>query len=126
MEFKSQWAAGPNTKVAFQNVEFNKPKNGESWVRFNILQGGGNQASIGAAVRQYRHVGVITVQVFVKENGGSRAAKSLCDSAGNIFRGKSFEDDNIVCRAPGITEVGSDDGWYQVNVDIPFYWDEFV
>ena len=123
----TQWALSikKRVKVAYENARFT-PSRGESWMRFTVSMGDGNQIAMGgSSIKQYRNVGVIIIQCFVGENKGVQQAKKLASIAGEIFRSQTLAG-NIQCRAPGIIEVGENKGWFQCNVNIPFYWDEFI
>ena len=59
------------------------------------------------------------------KNSGTKEGKEMASVAGNIFRAKQFAG-NIQMRTPGITEVGFNEGWHQINIEVPFQWDEFI
>lgn len=107
------------TVVAYDNVPFTPPAT--SHVRLFILDGGGSQVDMGAAP-SYRYTGVVEVQVFVPSDSGSGPAMQLADEVATLFRGRTLG--GVVCRTPYATRVGQRDGWYQVNVTVPFYFDE--
>lgn len=138
-EFENKWKEDPTLDVCpihFGNVDFNTKRdssaeepedegNEEQWCRFVVSQGDGDLLGLGAAKKMYRYVGFIFVSVFTPEGLGTQSNKKLCQRASNIFRSKQFTG-NISCLVPSIQEVGVSDGWWQVNVNIPFYWDEFL
>ena len=117
--FTTQWAAA--TEVAYDNVVYTPGSTVVEWVRLNVLTGISTVASLGGATNLYRSVGVVVVQVFVKEGEGARKALLLADTVAAIFRG--IQADGVLYRAPSIDRIGPSDGWYQINVNIPFQWD---
>lgn len=96
----------------------------EQWCRVVVNQGVGDLIGLGAAVKLYRFVGVVTVSVFTPEGVGTQSNKALCQLAGDVYKSKQFAG-NITCLVPSIIEVGQTEGWWQVNTDIPFFWDDF-
>jgi len=129
-EFINKWK--DQARIAYQNQDLKvnkevKPEEALSpWVRFSVLMGAGEQVAMGSAAVQYRYVGVIAVQVFTAEGTGAQTNRDICDDVADIFRSKQIDSQNISCQTPDIVEVGTDGGWWQVNVEIPFYWDEFT
>ena len=120
--FNSHWNA--RTPVAWPNWGFTVPDRG-AWVRLAILNGDATQRSIGnPGANVHRHVGVITVQVFVPIDSGTHTARDLADDAAAIFRNQRF--DGIRCDVPSVREVGPDDIWFQVNMSCPFRRDELL
>lgn len=117
--FNTQW--GTTTHIAFDNVDWKPEATTLKWVRLNVLTGDSITAGLHGDVNLYRSAGVIVVQVFVKEGEGVRTALLLADQAAAIFRGLQI--DGIIYRAPSVERIGPSDGWYQVNVNIPFQWD---
>lgn len=123
--FASAWAS--TTKVRYENVEFAEPKDRTAWVSFNIITGDGRQITLGDNA-VHRLPGVIVIQVFTVKDGGTAQARTLADQAAAVFRQAEFSSGNsgrILCRTPSILSVGVRDGWYQLNVKIPFIRDVF-
>lgn len=116
-EFKDNW---PHTPIANDNVQFD-PQGMEEWVRLTDLNAYGKQASLGNSPL-YRYGGMVVVQVFTELNTGSARAKQLVDLVTPIFRSKRIS--GIQFYVPAVTRIGPRDGWYQVNVDCPYYRDE--
>lgn len=109
------------TVVAYDNHEFTPPNDGSSWVRLTVVEGESNIAGLGDSQRLFRNVGVIICQIFVQDGKGSKAALDIADILETIWGGASFN--GITCRASSVTRVGADNGWYQVNVSTPYFWD---
>jgi hypothetical protein len=63
------------------------------------------------------------ISVFTLLAQGDATALALADAAAGIFR--NWGGTNIRCRQPRIVNIGPDgQGWYQINVEIPFIRDE--
>jgi len=124
--FDTAWKAGSNTSLAIPNRNFTKPAE-LPWVRLSYQTDIATSIEIGKG--QHRHPGTVFVQVFTPEDQGDKPALVLADEAALIFRGKqvsSGANGRIIFRTPMIRAIGvTDDGWFQVNVVIPFIRDEF-
>jgi hypothetical protein len=116
--FAAAW--GATSRVAYANTTFT-PIVQEPYVRLTVLPGLSSQISMGEQ-RLFRHVGVIDVAIFVPAGSASKSALELADMVATIFRGATFE--GIVCRAPDVRIVGSQDGWFHVNVSVSYNRDE--
>ncbi len=116
--FETQWASA--TSIDFDNVDF-VPTPGTSFVRLTILDGDSRQVSLGDSPL-YRSIGVIIISIFTPLDIGSATGRTLADNAAAIFRG--WQSSGIVCRSPSIQRVGKTNGWFQYNVNVPFYRDE--
>ena len=117
MEFKNNW---PYTAIAYDNETFS-PQGLDEWVRFTDLNAGGKQASLGNNPL-YRYRGMVVVQIFVKPNTGPARFLRLADYVTGIYRSKRIGSTQF--GVPAVTRIGPRDGWYQVNVDCPYYRDE--
>jgi len=118
--FDDQWAA--HTPIHYENVRFDEPK-GRSWVRLTIVNALGFPLSINSGMSE-RHNGVIVVQIFTPKDGGTAEAKALADKVSDIFRTRKLEvaDSGIIQTfVPSAMNVGTREGWYQLNVRTPFH-----
>lgn len=96
------------------------PPTSGDWVRLSILDGEAQRAAIHQA--RYRHPGLVVVQIFVEKDKGNGLAIQYGDSIASIFRGAAGG--GITFRAATVREIGSAEGWFQVNVEIQFQRDE--
>lgn len=125
--FDTAWA--DQTPVEWPNVEFTKPNPKSAWVRITVDGNLAGQAGFGDGVL-HRNSGLIFVQVFIPDNDGPADADTYAQSAANALQYKRI--DHISGGRPlrtwGATQrtVGNQDGWYQVNVTIPFDYDEVI
>ena len=107
-----------NVSVLKKGTQTLKDINGlEKFVRLTITPAGGEQIDVGGNADRY--FGVITVQVFVKQGLGSAIVRKLVDEVYNIFNRQCFN--GILCRTSTMDTIGEVNGWYQVNVNTPFY-----
>jgi hypothetical protein len=114
--FFTQW--GDTTAIVADNVETSPPAS--TYVEFQIHTGDSFQAALGE--RFYRHVGIVSINIFLPKGGGTRPGVKLADQAAEIYRGQSFS--GITFRAPKVTRVGEVNGRFVYNVSIPFFRDE--
>lgn len=118
--FRANWN---HTAIAFDNVEFN-PSIYEEWVRFVVRNGNARQSSMAGDNPGFRYYGVIYVQIFTRANIGTGRALALADLVTGLFRSASVN--GIQFKTPSITRVGNmEDSWFQINVDCPYYREEF-
>lgn len=117
--FNTKWNG--LTPIAWPDVDFNHPN--QTWVRFNMKNNLGFQASAGSPdSNMYRRTGVVTIQVFQKENKGGTDARAKANAAANYFLDNDlsgYEFYNVNAR-----EIGNDGhGWYQWNVTAEYRYD---
>lgn len=134
--FSSGWvvvtSAGPpvgyatRTPICWPNVPF-APPDGTPWVRFNLIDGEARHASSGApGANVVRHVGIVRIQVFVPTAQGEGTVRTLGDHVATLFRGASFAGYRFSPPYLEPAPSGVADGWYQMNVTIPFSRDEYL
>ena len=105
-----------DTPVAWPN---GSPISGvDSWVRFAVVPGLLEKTSIGSDVQHYRLSGYVAVQVFVPAGSGDGEAGRMAWEVGEVFRG--YGSGGVRCSDPEFRPVGVSDGWYQINVTVPF------
>ena len=122
-QFNSQWPIEQPTVVfKFSDVDY-KPDIDEPWVRLTILPGTQTQVSMGA-VRRFRRIGVIIVQIFVPAGSGDGLARELADSVANIYQGRTIN--GVICRGTGLDRVGVEGAWSMWNAGTPYQADDCV
>ncbi len=118
--FKEKWAkAAP---VLFENSKQIPPKTG-AYVRFLILDGTSEQASIGKT-QLHRSQGMVQVQIFAKKGTGKAKVLELCDMVENIF--STTQLDSIQFRSAYTIQIGEVDQYWQANVLCPFYRNRII
>jgi hypothetical protein len=123
--FNAGW--GATTRIGYENEKF-VPEADETYVNVMIRPDDAAQHEIGSTQVTFRHPGLIFVRVYSPPDKGNAAALALADQAAVIFRRQQsvFTDGRILYRAPTVTPVGiSDEGYFQVNVVIPYIRDSY-
>jgi hypothetical protein len=98
------------------------PQHANEWIRVRITDLRSDQASMGSSAVKYRHFGILIIEIYVTEQTGSGVATRYGDTLAALFRGETVGD--ALFRAPVVRQIGRDEGWYRVNVEIPFQRDE--
>lgn len=121
--FNTQFSASqPSVSIAWPNTQFT-PTVGSAWVRFSLQQVLADQIGFGSSVVRDRHQGTVFVQVFAPTDKGVKSALEIADDAAAALR--RYSTTGLFTRTPLVQDVGpTDDGWYQVNVSIPYQRDE--
>lgn len=123
--FAANFSANP---VKYENVPFDQP-DAASWVALTILPGDAIPVSIGTARRVERHSGIIQIDVYTVEDGGTKAARTLADSVAGVFRNVQFSSGNsgtISTGAPSLTTLGVAEGWFHLVVSVTYHRDFIV
>lgn len=87
------------------------------WVRFSVLYGALNKPAIGPNA-DHDQWGFVSVQVFVPTGTGDGVARRVAWAIGELFR--RYESGGLWCGLPEYRTVGDSDGWYQINVLVPW------
>lgn len=113
------WATAQSLDVQWPNGAY--APTGRAWCRVQFFGLEASRASLGAPA-VYRHPALLIVSVFVPLGEGSGNAYTFADALCAAFRGVTA-DTGIRYRAPTVTDIGERDGFYQVNVTVPFVRD---
>jgi hypothetical protein len=123
--FNAGW--GVTTPIAYENEKFTPPSNAP-YVSLVVRPDSAFQHEMGSTQVTFRHPGLIFVMIFSPPDKGNNAALVLADKAATIFRRQSstFTDGRILYRAPTVTTIGiTDEGYFHVNVVIPYIRDSY-
>ena len=122
--FNTGWAGA--TPIRWGADDPSEPANGINWVRFGIRHNDGLQSTMGSpGSNRFRHIGIITAQVFTPEGSYGVDARALASDMLELYQGK--EDSGIYYYNVRADEVGNDGfGWYQINVVIEFRYDNIT
>ena len=123
--FNTQWATyttSADVPIAWDNVEY-APVTGTTFIRFSVYPGDAYQVSLGDRPL-HRVVGIIDIGIFVPQGQGTETARDLADIAAEIFRNWQDTTNKIRCRSPYLTRIGEEEGWFQMNVTVPYIRDE--
>ena len=109
--------------VIYDNDGNQAYENDESFIRLTVIPGLTNDVSFGAT-RTERTYGVAIAQVFVPVGHGDNSALKIADTIRSAFR--STNSSGVDYLNPYIDNIGVVDAgaFYQVNVHIPFEYDE--
>lgn len=110
-------------KIAWDNVHFDIPGDLSAWVRLSIQYNNSNYVSTGASQR-VRRFGIVFLQIFVAEDTETLLASQIADNAVAVFETRLLN--GVVFESPNVTNASNDAGWYQLNIAIPFYFDDIV
>jgi hypothetical protein len=114
------------TRIAFDNINF---KLGEdSFIRLTINEGESSQITLGPAPNLHRGVGITTIQIFVPDGSGTTQIRTWADQLIALFKSQKETSGqaSVTTLSPHARRVGTDsDGWYQMNVNVPFRYEDF-
>jgi hypothetical protein len=121
--FNTQFSASqPTVSIAWPNIEFT-PTTGSPWVRFSLRSADASQVGFGSSAVRDRFLGTVFVQVFTPIDQGASPALQIADDAAAALR--RYSTTGLFTRTPLIQAIGpTGDGWYQVNVSVPYQRDE--
>jgi hypothetical protein len=112
------WGSIP---VAFDNVAFDTTAH-DSWARITVLDGDSFNNALGGNC--LRRTGIITIQVFTPQWSGSATGRAYAEELSGLFT--NTVDGNVIYGVAALTRVGHDQDIYQLNVSIPFTFDEVL
>ena len=115
--FATNWTT---TAIKYDNADLTPPAN-TAFVVFEIHDADETPISMGNAIL-YRNYGIISINVHVPLNTGTKILDQYCDAIALIFRGQQFS--GINCRGARKTRLGEIDGRFVANVSIEFHRDE--
>lgn len=110
------WQYFSKERTARLNRNFIPPKVGV-WIRPTIL-GGVNSIACIADKPCIREVGTLIIQLFDRENTGTAELKKYADSLAQYLGCQLLG--QLELLAPSVIHVGITDGFYQINVSIPY------
>ena len=94
-----------------------------------IRRGEGHQITLGPSPQLQRWAGLIVVQVFVPEDTGTQVIADYADSIAAVFNRQELSTGAsglIRCRVARVDTIGTRNGWFQMNVTIPYIRDKSV
>jgi len=123
-------AAGTGGALLWDNVKGTKPGEGTNsnpypWIRLAMRHTVGGQDTLGAVGRRrYLSGGIFTAQIFTAAGDGNTAGYTIAEVIKAALRGASPHSTVWFTGEMGITEVGEDGPWFNVNVDAEFRYQE--
>lgn len=113
--FSDNFSACP---VAWPNESFVTPSQ-TAWARFNVMDNVSAYDGIGTGA-PIRRDGMVIVQVFTPADTGTAESEQIADSIKSALEG--LVSNAIHFGAANRRPIGNYDGWYQVNVTIPYFY----
>lgn len=122
--------ATPQSLTTYYDNQAAPPINGTVWARVTIVGGSSQQTSLGAS-KDYRHAGVLFIQLYDALEKGDKALLALADIIVPHFRVVTVG--SVRFYTPSVVPVGRSTTtpfselsqsnpaqWWQVNVQCPF------
>jgi len=116
------------SEIDFANAPFDKPEkislNGPDriWAAVRVNLGDRFTAGLGRNPL-FRTIGIATVMLFAKLNEGEGYIDAVAENLRDNYEGKRLNSGTIKIRNPRIGLGRVSNGWWQVNVDLPFEFD---
>jgi hypothetical protein len=115
----TQWTGIPAFSVDYPNppAPFN-PAGKTIWARLSDIPGLSSAPEVGLSPC-VRRTGIIIIQLFVPSYKGTLAITRAADTLVQHF--EFFSQGGFDCFAASAATVGDDgNGWYQVNIQVPY------
>lgn len=116
-------AGFPDSQLVFENMASPSPDLFNEFLRLTVQFGTSKRMQIGGGA--YRHPGLVMVQILIKEGVGVSRGVALADDVKDLFLDVVHQSINF--QVPYVTKMPvAEKGWFQVQVSIPFYFDEVI
>ncbi len=124
-KIETDWVTTP---IEFENVPESTAliaakESGLPWIRFILRNGTGSLISL-ATSKLYRTQALIMISVFTKQKTGTALNHTHASDLADIWRG--FFVPNISFRTPSEDTIGESGEWFQINLNVPFQWDNII
>jgi hypothetical protein len=106
------------TPIDFDNAPF-ESNAGEAFLRCQVEWASTEQIGVGG---RYRGEGIVLISVFSPANSGSRNANEMADDIAAMFN--LYQYNGLKCRFASTMRIGQYREWYQINVIVPFQYDD--
>lgn len=116
--FNNSWANF--TPVTWDNTLPATP--GTAFVRFIVQESAAKLESWSGSNQNWRHYGIVAVQVFVRVGSGTAQADDLSDRISNILRGRRLSDELTTYEATTRDDGPDGLGWDQSTVLVRFQY----
>lgn len=103
--------------VRYPNDKTYDPSGKAIWARLTNLPGQAGATEIGDGPVVHR-TGIAFIQLFVPANSGSLLITQTADKLRSLF--EFTNDGKLSYFAVSAAEAGETDGWYQINLQIPY------
>ena len=128
-EFKEHFVGVDANHIAWPNRTY-EPTDGEAYVRISVQHNLAYQPSMGdPAARRTRREGVVIVQCFTPLGDGTSQSNDLAQEVSDVLASKRVQvgaTKPISLKEATINTVGRDPihELWQVNVSVPFWYDQ--
>ncbi len=114
---------GNTTPIKFDNVKFDD-SNKNAFVSITMINYTTNNVLVGSAItKRLRHIGVLSVKVYIKQDIGTDKAYAYAKQISDFM--SNFSQSNIFTKATVTRRNGSEtDGWFSLICDTPYTSDE--
>lgn len=122
--FKTEFGlAFPTVKVHYENQPFDQPK-GAAWVSLAFIPNLSRRADIGADMN-FKHEGVINVNVMVPENTGTKDQHTMADKVFTILADREWglAEGRLITYGIQRRSRGLIGGFYTANIQCEFCLD---
>ena len=96
---------------------------GSPWIRVTIRNGTGALISM-ADTKVYRTPALVIISVFTAQKTGTRLNHQYNSALADIWRGYFIP--NVSFKTPSEETTGESGQWFQINLSIPFHWDNII
>ena len=126
---KAAWDVGVESTglpMQYPNIGGQEPPVSGAWGRATVRHTAGFQATLRGAVgeRRFRHLGTVTVQLFVPSGEGQGLSDALAKIVMAAFEGVTTSPGHVIFRNVKTVEIGPDGQFFQVNALAEFEYDE--
>lgn len=121
--FVAAWSS--TAPFCFDNEAF-KPTDGVPWVRASLRNLTSKQETLGATGnRRFERGASFVVQSFTVLSKGLAVADAQAQIVRNTLEAIRIQSGDVRTYAAQVREIGpTDDGWYQMNIDVPLFYTE--
>jgi hypothetical protein len=106
------------TEIDWDNVRFN-PTRGTAWIRCRVDWSASESRAAGPRVHSE---GFVLISIFVPAEQSVIPGVSLAEEVHRLF--SLWQVGDLTMRAAHTERVGQVKEWYQLNVVVPFYYNE--
>jgi len=94
------------------------------YIKFTYNESESHNAAIGGQIQ--RHIGFVQVDVYVKENTGSKDSNIICDAIVTILTNQELDlgnSEQLTYRVGMTQEIGEEQSFYRQMVRVPYFRD---
>ena len=128
--FTTAWAADyPTIPVAYQNRKFSRPTTGP-WAEFRVIETSRTRKNIGTIQSRFvRVTGLISIEIFVPEDSGTKALFDMLSKASLYLEEQSIPlstGRSVTTLVAKRSSDGKVNGTERGTILIPYWLDEYI